>query len=57
MTDVLTDAQKDGLWANVPAARLGQPSEIAAAVAFLASEEAGYITGATMHINGGMAML
>ena len=57
MTDVLTDAQKDGLLANVPAARLGQPSEIAAAVAFLASEEAGYITGATMHINGGMAML
>ena len=57
MTDVLTDAQKDGLLANVPAARLGQPSEIAAAVAFLASEEAGYITGATMHVNGGMAML
>ena len=57
MTDVLTDTQKDGLLANVPAARLGQPSEIAAAVAFLASEEAGYITGATMHINGGMAML
>ena len=57
MTDVLTDAQKNGLLANVPAARLGQPSEIAAAVAFLASEEAGYITGATMHINGGMAML
>ena len=57
MTDVLTDDQKSKLLANVPAGRLGQGAEIAAAVAFLASEEAGYITGATMHVNGGMAML
>ena len=57
MTDVLSDDQKDKLLANVPAGRLGQGAEIAAAVAFLASEEAGYITGATMHVNGGMAML
>ena len=57
MTDVLTDDQKSKLLGNVPAGRLGQGAEIAAAVAFLASEEAGYITGATMHVNGGMAML
>ena len=57
MTDVLTDDQKSKLLANVPAGRLGQGAEIAAAVAFLASEEAGYITGATMHVNGGLAML
>ncbi|MGC6537401.1 MAG: 3-oxoacyl-[acyl-carrier-protein] reductase [Candidatus Puniceispirillaceae bacterium] len=57
MTDVLSDDQKQNLLRNVPAGRLGQAAEIAAAVAFLASEEAGYITGATMHINGGMAMI
>ena len=57
MTDVLSDDQKSKLLTNVPAGRLGQGAEIAAAVAFLASEEAGYITGATMHVNGGMAML
>ena len=57
MTDVLTDDRKSKILANVPAGRLGQGAEIAAAVAFLASEEAGYITGATMHVNGGMAML
>ena len=57
MTDVLSDDQKSKLLTNVPAGRLGQGAEIAAAVAFLASDEAGYITGATMHVNGGMAMI
>ena len=57
MTDALTDDQKANLLGNVPAGRLGQAREIAAAVAYLASEEAGYMTGATLHINGGMAML
>jgi 3-oxoacyl-[acyl-carrier protein] reductase len=57
MTDVLDDAQKTGLLGRVPAGRLGQADEIAAAVAFLASDEAAYITGTTLHVNGGMAML
>ena len=55
MTDVLTDDQKSALLANVPSGRLGQGSEIAAAVVYLASPEAGYVTGATLHVNGGMA--
>lgn len=57
MTDKLTDDQKAGILAQVPAGRMGEPSEIAAAVLYLASEEAGYVTGATLHVNGGMAML
>ena len=57
MTDVLDEAQKTGLLSRVPAGRLGQADEIAAAVVFLASDEASYITGATLHVNGGMAML
>lgn len=57
MTDNLSDEQKLKLLANVPAARLGQSSEIAAAVAYLASVEASYVTGATLHVNGGMAMI
>ena len=57
MTDVLDDAQKSGLLTRVPAGRLGTAAEVAASVAFLASDEAGYITGATLHVNGGMAML
>ncbi|MEM6385758.1 MAG: 3-oxoacyl-[acyl-carrier-protein] reductase [Pseudomonadota bacterium] len=57
MTDKLTDDQKTGILSQVPAGRMGEPSEIAAAVVYLASEEAGYVTGATLHINGGMAML
>jgi 3-oxoacyl-[acyl-carrier protein] reductase len=57
MTDVLSDAQKDDLMAKVPAGRLGNAEEIAAAVVYLASEEAGYVTGATLHVNGGMVML
>ena len=57
MTDKLTDDQKDGILAQVPAGRMGTADEISAAVVYLASEEAGYVTGTTLHINGGMAML
>jgi len=57
MTDVLDDSQKDGLLTRVPMGRLGNADEIAAAVLYLASDEAGYVTGTTMHVNGGMAMI
>ena len=57
MTDELSEGQKTALLGRVPAARLGQAHEIAAAVAYLASDEAAYVTGATIHVNGGMAML
>ena len=57
MTDVLDESQKSALLTRVPAGRLGHANEIAATVAFLASDEAAYITGATLHVNGGMAML
>ena len=57
MTDVLDESQKSVLLTRVPAGRLGHADEIAATVAFLASDEAAYITGATLHVNGGMAML
>ena len=57
MTDVLEDAQKAALLTRVPVGRLGTAAEIAASVAFLASNEAAYITGSTIHVNGGMAML
>ena len=57
MTDVLSDEQKSALLSNVPSGRLGQGSEVAAAVVYLASQEAGYVTGSTLHVNGGMAML
>lgn len=57
MTDVLPDAQKDALNARIPAGRMGEGDEIGAAVAFLASKEAAYVTGQTLHVNGGMAML
>ena len=57
MTDKLTDDQKAGILSQVPAGRMGEAAEIAAAVLYLASDEAGYVTGATLHINGGMAML
>ncbi len=57
MTDKLTEDQKAGLLQKVPMGRMGEPTEIAAAVVYLASPEAGYTTGATLHINGGMAML
>ena len=57
MTDALTDQQKEMIGQKIPAGRMGNPSEIAAAVAYLASEEAAYITGETLHVNGGMAMI
>lgn len=57
MTDVLTDEQKNRILPAVPANRLGQPSEIASAVVYLASDEAAYVTGQTIHVNGGMAMI
>ncbi len=57
MTDVLTDEQKANLTRNIPAAKLGEAQDIANCVAFLASEEAEYMTGQTLHINGGMAMI
>jgi len=56
MTGELPEAQKAALLAQIPLQRLGQPEEIAHAVAFLASPEAGYITGTEMHVNGGMFM-
>ncbi len=57
MTDKLTDDQKGKILTQIPAGRMGAPAEIAAAVLYLASAEAGYVTGATLHVNGGMAML
>ena len=57
MTDVLDDGQKQGLLGRVPMGRLGEADEIAASTVFLASKEAGYITGGTLHVNGGMAMV
>lgn len=57
MTDVLAEAQKTKLAESIPLRRLGQPADIAAAVAYLASDEAGWVTGATLHVNGGMAMI
>jgi 3-oxoacyl-[acyl-carrier protein] reductase len=57
MTDVLNDKQKEGILGGVPAGRLGSPEEIAAAVVYLASDEAAYVTGQTLHVNGGMAMI
>jgi 3-oxoacyl-[acyl-carrier protein] reductase len=57
MTDVLTDQQKEAIATRIPAGRMGMPEEIAAAVLYLASPEAAYVTGETIHVNGGMAML
>jgi 3-oxoacyl-[acyl-carrier protein] reductase len=56
MTRALSDDQKEALLGGIPLKRLGQPEEIAAAVAFLASPNAAYITGETIHVNGGMYM-
>ncbi|MBL0318800.1 MAG: 3-oxoacyl-[acyl-carrier-protein] reductase [Alphaproteobacteria bacterium] len=57
MTEILTDAQKEGILKNIPVGYMGEASDIAASVAFLASEEARYITGQTLHVNGGMVMI
>lgn len=57
MTDKLNEKQREAILARVPAGRLGGPDEIAAAAVYLASDEAAYVTGQTLHINGGMAMI
>jgi 3-oxoacyl-[acyl-carrier protein] reductase len=57
MTEVLPDAHKEALNARIPMGRMGEGADIGAAVAFLASKEAGYVTGQTVHVNGGMAMI
>ncbi len=57
MTDKLNDKQREAILGRVPANRLGTAADIAAAVVYLASEEAGYVTGQTLHVNGGMAMI
>jgi 3-oxoacyl-[acyl-carrier protein] reductase len=57
MTDALNEQQKQAILARVPAGRLGTVGDVAAAVAYLASEEAAYVTGQTLHVNGGMAMI
>jgi 3-oxoacyl-[acyl-carrier protein] reductase len=56
MTKALSDDQRDSLVGHVPLGRLGRPDEVAAAVLFLASEGAAYVTGSTIHVNGGMLM-
>ncbi|MDO8289446.1 MAG: 3-oxoacyl-[acyl-carrier-protein] reductase [Parvibaculum sp.] len=57
MTDALNDEQKARIMATIPAGRLGEASEIAAATVFLSSNEAAYVTGQTIHVNGGMVMI
>ncbi|RYE34224.1 MAG: 3-oxoacyl-[acyl-carrier-protein] reductase [Hyphomicrobiales bacterium] len=57
MTQALNDKQREGILSGVPMGRLGQGADVASAVAFLASTEAGYVTGQTLHVNGGMAMI
>ena len=57
MTNTLTEQQKDKLLAAIPTGRLGQAKDVAASVVFLASDEASYMTGQTLHVNGGMAMI
>ena len=57
MTDALSEQQREAIMARIPAGRLGAGEDVAAACVFLASEEAGYMTGQTLHVNGGMAML
>jgi len=57
MTDKLNDKQKEAIMANIPMKRMGVGADIAAAVVYLASDQAGYVTGQTLHINGGMAMI
>lgn len=57
MTDKLNDKQKEGILGAVPMKKMGEGSDIASAVTYLASDEAGYVTGQTLHVNGGMAMI
>ena len=57
MTDALTEDQKKSLFDRIPVGRFGRPEDVAAAVLYLASNEAGYVTGQTLHVNGGMAMI
>jgi 3-oxoacyl-[acyl-carrier protein] reductase len=57
MTDKLNEKQREGILSRVPAGRLGTPVDVAAAAVYLASDEAGYVTGQTLHVNGGMAMI
>jgi 3-oxoacyl-[acyl-carrier protein] reductase len=57
MTDALSDAQRGALMGRIPAGRLGEAADVAAAALYLASNEASYVTGQTLHINGGMAMI
>jgi 3-oxoacyl-[acyl-carrier protein] reductase len=57
MTDALNDKQREAILGNVPAGRLGSGEDVAAAVLYLASQEAAYVTGQTLHVNGGMAMI
>jgi 3-oxoacyl-[acyl-carrier protein] reductase len=57
MTDALNEKQKDAIMGTIPAGRLGEGGDIAAALVYLASREAGYVTGQTLHVNGGMAMI
>ena len=57
LTDKLTEDQKDNILTQIPAGRMGSPAEIAAAVLYLSSLEAAYVTGTTLHVNGGMAMI
>jgi 3-oxoacyl-[acyl-carrier protein] reductase len=57
MTDVLNDKQKEAILSTIPAGGLGKGDDIGAACVYLASSEAGYVTGQTLHVNGGMAMI
>jgi 3-oxoacyl-[acyl-carrier protein] reductase len=57
MTDRLSEQQRTRLVESIPLGRVGSPEDVAAAVAYLASDEAGWVTGATLHVNGGMAMI
>jgi 3-oxoacyl-[acyl-carrier protein] reductase len=57
MTDRLSEQQRTRLTESIPLGRMGKPEDVAAAVAYLASDEAGWVTGATLHVNGGMAMI
>jgi 3-oxoacyl-[acyl-carrier protein] reductase len=57
MTEALNEQQKAQILSTIPAGRLGAGADVAAACAYLASDEAGYVTGQTLHVNGGMAMI